>query len=311
MSDEFRKIPRSYTQEIQNTERQSRKRVVEGIHDSERDFGSRYEEKNTDRPNWIRISVISLVSLGLATVGVLVFKARHAAPAQDAGPKPKLVADSPLLDSRKGNWKGGSPREVAERFLAATTDEERLRWVKDPLATADIMKRFYQDGPGKTLKVTKLTQLPQNIASQDSHARFAVSMDDGSARLLCVPFHENGEGKVDFKCYSLYGTATWKALLDGSATKSDEVRVIIERSNYYNGEFTDEKKWLSLVATSPDLEDIAYFYVPRDRPEMGRLLSDPLKGGARFTLGIESIGKSYERRQFAITRALRGGWLSE
>jgi hypothetical protein len=311
MSDEFRKIPRSYTQEIQKTQRESQKKVVEGIHDSERDFGSRHEEKNTDRPNWLRISLISLVSLGLATVGVLVFKARHEAPAQDAAPEPKLVEDSPLLDSSKGNWKGGSPKEVAERFLAATTNEERLRWVKDPEATAEIMQRFYQDGPGKSLKVTKLTQLPQNIASQDSHARFAVSMDDGSARLLCVPFHESGECKVDFKCYSLYGTATWKALLDGSATKSDEIRVIIERSNYYNGEFTDEKKWLSLVATSPDLEDIAYLYLPRDRPEMGALLSHPLNGGARFTLGIESIGKSYKRRQFAVTQVLRGGWLSE
>jgi hypothetical protein len=309
MSDEFRKIPRSYSQEIEKSGRTSRDKVVNDLHDPERDFDKSQPsfEKQTD---WLRISAIAFVAILLAGTGVLYLRSKSSAPVVDKSSKPAKIVEGVLLDSSKGNWKGGSPREIAEKFLAAKTHEQRLLWVKNPEETSDILREFYETGVGKNLKVTKLTPLPQVIGNEDNHSRFAVNIDDGTIRFLCVPYAENGDGKVDFKCYSLYGSASWQALFDGSATKADEVRVITEPSNYYNGEFTDESKWISIIATSTDL-DIAYFYIPKDQPEMARFFSDPKMAAARYTLAIESIGKSYQRRQFAVTRVLCASWLSE
>jgi hypothetical protein len=304
MSDEFRKIPRSYSTELEKAVNTTTNDSSEGI--LEKDSGGRHSM------HFLGMGLV-LVLAGIIAVSVLFLKRSSQTTAtntQDTK-RPALVVESSLVVENPGKWQGDPPRVVAEKFLAAKTDEERLLWVKDPESVADLVRQFYSEGPGKSLKSLQLTQLPQNVATESSYARFAVRMDDGSARLLCVPYAVNGGGKVDFKCFALYGSETWEDLLSGKATKADEVRVIIERSTYYNGVFSEEEKWQPLVATSPDIEDAIYFYIPREDPAMERLLRDPLKGGARYTLGIQSIGNSHKKRQFVVREVIRPGWLSE
>ncbi len=306
MSDEFRKIPRSYSTELE--------RATQEVHNVKHATESVFETDSGGRHSKRFLAMGLVLVLGGIIVASLLFLKRSSKTTESQTTKKAahaLVVDQPLAQGIAGKWRGETPKVVAERFLAATTNEERLHWVKNPDSVAEIMLQFYQDGPGKSLKSTKLTQLPQNIALEETYAQFAVSMDDGSARLLCVPYAENGGGGVDFKCYSLYGSASWNDLLSGSATKAEEVRVILEPSTYYNGEFSDEKKWQSLIATSPDIEDVLYFYIPREDPSTVNLMIDPSKSAARFTVGIESIGKSYEKRQFLITHLVRRGWMSE
>jgi len=46
------------------------------------------------------------------------------------------------------------------------------------------------------------------------------------------------------------------------------MRVFLMRVNYYNYEFADERQWLCLIATSPELENPIYLYARRDNPDL-------------------------------------------
>jgi hypothetical protein len=239
------------------------------------------------------------------------FKSRAKEPLQEVTTKEPIVpADPTLPDIRKTKWAGILPKTIAENFMTAKTDEERLRWVSDPNGVAEMMSRFFQNEARKSEVFTKLSEISQNLGSQESNARFTANFTDGSKRLVTIKYDENGASKVDFKCYSRYCDTSWDSLLDGSVSKASEMRCILIASDYYNHDFSDESVWLSLLATSPDFEDVIYLYVKRDDPDFAEFLKAPPRVQVRFTVGLESIGTSYQKRQFRMVNPPRTSWIS-
>ena len=123
-------------------------------------------------------------------------------------------------------WRGLQPAQIAAGFLTASTRQERLRWVRKPAAVADVMDRYYRDGPGAFEKIADIQKMPLPAAEGSVLERFVVTMTDGSSRLLCVPVDESGGG-VDFKSYARHCSAPWSALLDGTVAKAAEMRVLL------------------------------------------------------------------------------------
>jgi hypothetical protein len=206
-------------------------------------------------------------------------------------------------------WQGPQPQQIAERFLAASTQEERMRWVREPAAVAALMERFYRDGPGGSEKMGSMKKVSESVSTQvGALQRFSVTMTNGSKRLLYVPFDESG-GRVDFKCYAAYCSEPWDKLLDGTVVQTGEMRVYLELSDYYNYEFPDQDQWQCLLATAPELVDPIYLYVRRDSPAMKELEKCPFTEPTRYTIAMENQGKSYKRRQWQLTRVICNGWL--
>lgn len=220
-------------------------------------------------------------------------------------PKAELVE---VKEEPEKNWTGPQPREVADRFLTANYQEERLRWVRKPEAVAGVMQTFYETGAGATEKVAKVQEMPAAGNEGGVFARFVVSMSDGSRRLLCVPFDEGG-GRVDFEAYVRQCSHPWSEILDGRVLEEAEVRVFLERNAYYNHAFSDEDQWLSLMASSPELEEPVFVYAKRGDPELLGLLENPPQGPVRYTVVIKSLNNSHLKRQFVISRVLCEGWV--
>jgi hypothetical protein len=206
-------------------------------------------------------------------------------------------------------WQGLQPGQIADKFLAASTPQERLRWVRRPAEVADLMERFYRDGPGASEKVADHHEMPP--AATDDHAfeRFTVTMTDGSRRLLCVPFDESG-ARVDFKSYARHCSVPWSAVLDGTAPKADEMRVFLQQGSYYNFAFADESEWLCLIATSPELEHPIHLYARRNHLDLLRFLQNPPQEPQRYTIALENTGQSHLNRQWQLTRVLSIGWVA-
>jgi hypothetical protein len=206
-------------------------------------------------------------------------------------------------------WQGLQPGQIVDKFLAASTPQERLRWVRQPAAVADLMERFYREGPGASEKVAGLQQMATGATDDQVYERFAVTMTDGSRRLLCVPFDEGGAG-VDFKSYARHCSDPWSAVLDGTASKATEMRVFLQRGNYYNYGFTDERQWLCLIATSPELEHPIHVYARRNNPDLLLFLQNPPEQLQRYTIALENTGEGHLKEQWQLTRVLTPGWVA-
>jgi hypothetical protein len=209
----------------------------------------------------------------------------------------------------KATWAGLQPRQIAENFLQATTQEERLKWVRESADIAGIVGDYYRNGGGASETMLRLRNMDDIDTEEGLLARFMVEMKDGSERLLFVPYFEGGGRGVDFKSFSIHCSHPWNAILDGSATKTDEVRVNLEPASYYNFEFADETKWFCFAATSPKLEGSLHFYAHREDPALQALINYPFTNPLRFTVSIESTGQSHQHRQWRLSKVLFPGWV--
>ncbi len=222
-------------------------------------------------------------------------------------PKQPIAAKITALQIGEEKWVGLLPEAVAQRFIDATTIEERLVWVRDPDETEPLLREFFENGAGAQEKIIALTHLGGGKNEQSFFHRFKVSLEDGGKRLLCVSVIEN-RAFVDFKCYARYGSATWQELLSGQKSEAQEVRVFVELDSFYMGAFSDESRWLSLTTTTPDCEDALYFYVDRNSV-MGNKIAQLSEGEQqRMTLGIRSVNNSHEKKQFEVIHLHAFGW---
>ena len=225
-------------------------------------------------------------------------------------PDPTTVETVQQQTAAAPKWQGLQPQQIAERFLAASTQEERLRWVHEPTAVAAIMERFYREGPGATEQQADLKVVSDSVITAGwAVQQFTVRMTDGSDRQLYVPFDESG-GKVDFKCYAAHCSEPWDELLDGTVAEAKEMRVSLKLADYYNYDFADEKQWQCLAATAPELPEPIYLYVRRDSPAMKEIETCSLTVPMRYTVAIEIQGESYKHRQWLLSRVICGSWVT-
>jgi len=197
---------------------------------------------------------------------------------------------------------------VAENFIHATTQAERLKWVRSPGRVATLMEEFFRNGQGAHEVVSKLIPLA-SVADPDAAVRFGARLAEGGQRLVCV-VRQNGEAKVDFEAYTRQGTVSWEDLLGGKARQAAVMRVFIQSGNYYNYDFTREEVWQNFTATLPDREIPLRFYMARKHPDGNRLkqVLDSQRA-TPVTVEIRALGESHLKRQFEITKVLAVGWV--
>ncbi|MCX6875919.1 MAG: hypothetical protein NTW21_19235 [Verrucomicrobia bacterium] len=221
------------------------------------------------------------------------------------------ATDTPVARNAAGsNINGLPPAAVAENFTRARTQAERLQWVRQPTQVAAAMAEFFRNGRGARETVATLKAMKPAEADAAAFERFGVTMADGSQRLLCV-VTSAGEPKVDFKAYARHGSVPWEDLLAGLAKEASEMRVFIQKGDYYNYEFKHDVRWQNFIATSPDLEAPVQLYIARNEPAAKLLEKLDTQRPMRATIALRALGESHLKRQFEITRFLGAGWVLE
>lgn len=255
--------------------------------------------------HWIVLAGIAGIVI-FAAVSIYIIRLRGTDDALTVAP-PKVAKVDTFDPGSAEDWTGPLPQKIADHFIKAATNAERLKWVRDPEQVAPIMESFYRDGAGASENVLGLKQMEPAFNEKFFFQRFQVRLGNGTSRLLCVVLTEDG-GKVDFKAYALHCSAQWKDLLSGKVSQAAEVRVFIEPTSAYMHGFTDEKKFSSYLANSRDLDDPVFFYAPRGS-KLDKSLQELTQAGmARATVAIRSVDRSHEKRQFEVTEFLVGGW---
>lgn len=258
-------------------------------------------------------------ALGVLTLFVVVFMTvwlfkkqaglRDAAERMVTDPSRVLqVSDEVIAGVSAKDWKGALPLEAAEGFVHAKTTAERLQFVRNPEANAKILAEFFENGPGSREKLSALGLIRSVTTPEMTMEEFQVDFVEGSPRKLSVVL-ENDTAKVDFKSYARYGSVDFSQLLDGSATKADEVRLIVSARNpYYNFAFSDERQWLSFNSQSPDLPANLLLYTRIGSDVERKMISATRHGSATITLSLESREDSHKNRQFEVTKFIAPTW---
>ena len=277
----------------------------------EKTFGS-------ERTVWsfnTKVRVVGLVVALLVGCGMAVawFVNKQIARRSAVGPAVEVVPEFSEAAARE-KWVGPSPRRIADAFLAAKTNEERLKWVRDPEQIAPILADWYATGPGsrEVVESLLLRQIPPNtsrinLTSPPEHARFLVRMKDGERRQLSILRTPEG-GKIDFACFIRHGSAPWPAILSGEVAEAD-VRVLVMPDAYHNFNYLDETKWRSFVLSSPDLDERIHLYAPVDLPNLREMPRGWLKEPRSMFLRIKQTSReNLARKQFELVEILAPGW---
>lgn len=238
----------------------------------------------------------------LAALGAAGWFTRQRPAAVAAEPLPAASPAAAVADD------GLSSRAVADNFTRATTQAERLKWVRQPDAVAAAMELFFSSGKGAAEVVAKLDAIAPGSAGDLAYERFAVTMADGTRRLLCL-LPAAGGVRVDFKAYARHGSVAWSDLLGGQAKEAGEMRVFIEKGDYYNFGFKHEVRWQCLTVTTPDLDLPVWLYLARTDPALKVLEETNSLKPLRVTVAVRAVGDSHLRRQFEIVAVHAVDWV--
>jgi hypothetical protein len=254
------------------------------------------------RKEWVVAALMGGVVM-VAVLGLWVMGRMHSG----GGESEVAVADRTESSATSEKWHGPIPSVIAERFVDAKSQAERLELVRNPAQVGSAMEAFFKSGPGSTERIKGFYPLVSGSSGDLVFETYSVEFDNAPSRQLSVSLDPKG-AKVDFECYARFGSVAWEDLLGGNVTEAGELRVIIEPGGYYANEFSDEQKWIHFRATSPDLSEKLDFYLDRSSPAV-RDIQDSGATAFRATLSVRAVNGSAKRRQFEITAVKALEWV--
>jgi len=154
--------------------------------------------------------------------------------------------------------------------------------------------------------------LGSKYANNQVFGEVVVSREHGgknSNRLAQLLPQPGNEWLIDFDSFMRTSSSDWKLILDGEVPVA-EVRVIIAPDSYYNGVFSDDRKWQAFALASPDAwKNTLYGYTKRGSPQLKaikRILSTG-ESMHRVTLEIKKLPEAGDR-QYEISRVFSENW---
>lgn len=254
----------------------------------------------------------SYLSVAAGGAGLVLVAALLTALAVQFLKKPKKAPGASITpETATEQWRGATPSEVRDGFLAAKTHGERMDWMRSPALVDPLVSAFYSTGPGSREKLTDFISVP--LPSFDAAlpaleiARYGVLMEDGGKRLLSIVRTPDG-AKLDFHTYSRHTSVPWPDLLAGRAP-GGEVRIFVSPGRYHAAPFDSSADWLPVAGGSPDVGADLLLYVRRGTPECAAIEGALPAAPQRVTISIAPVLESWRQRQFQITAFHAMEWL--
>jgi hypothetical protein len=196
---------------------------------------------------------------------------------------------------------------LAEKFLNATRVEDLLPLIAYPEKHKEKMMAYYSDGSVKPRGLIPFGSKTK-VLFQDPNAGVVVRTSDYKSHNLV--FVETEEGmKIDWESWVGWSEMPWKTIIETKPTKAILVRGKYRAANYYNFDFSDEKKWSCYEIASPDESYFMYGYVERGS-DLDIMLKPRRKNVfVGVTLKISFAEGSQNGKQVLIHDRLADGWI--
>jgi hypothetical protein len=196
-----------------------------------------------------------------------------------------------------------SIESTVRSYLAATSIEEKMRYVRHPQAMQPRMEAFYQATPLAPQPCELVTKMRPLALEGRPFWQVLAIIDQTRGEALLLEQISDTKVLIDWESHVNYQPVPWSQYVQAPTTVPMSFRVVIEESPRYLGEFMDESRWASYRLSNPGTEDVLYGYVLRDSAVHRSLLNAQAKGSQRMILRLQS-SPEFKARQSVVIKAL-------
>ena len=285
----------------------------EAVQESETAWGT---EPSPDSPSappshrklaWIGWSVACLLILTVAWQ--LTGPARQSTPVLPP-PAPPTAPPATADTAREA-------AEVARAFLATTTLDDRLRFIRHPEATRARMAAWHTtDRPLQPLQVLSFhDRWAEERVGDATFLMMYMEMADFTQRAIAMERRPDGSLAVDWESFEYWSDVPWTTFLETEPPQAVEFRVVAEYDSYYNFNYSDADAWVCFRLTDPADQAHAWGYCPpgsAPATTLAHLLSRQQQQGnpqAKAILLLRFEPGTHGRRQLRIDAVVQEHWL--
>lgn len=196
---------------------------------------------------------------------------------------------------------------LAQKFLSTKRIEDLLTIVHDPKSVSQKIRSHYPEG-----RIEPVGILTFNSTGHVSYKKNfgAVSITTSAFEEKQMAFIEDGEGlKIDWESWVGWSEMPWGDLIKAKPEKPTLVRAMLKWVDYYNFEFSDERKWRSFRLISPDGEHMIYGYAARNSLLDQQIRPSEQDATVALTVKIHFPQDAKKDNQVIIDEYVADGWV--
>ena len=203
-------------------------------------------------------------------------------------------------------------QSTQQRFWQATTWKEKLPFVHDAERVLPLMRDYYE--------THQLLDPMMGGSARQAHFKinntevllFSYSSVRPSGTLdVAMIAQRDGKFLIDWESMIGASDVPWAVLKKNRPTQPTLLRVFARQDDYFNYEFSDDKRWSAVHLTSPDGNFFIYGYCEKGS-EMENTLKSifaQVRGRAALTLRIAYPEKSESDHCVRIVGVVANRWL--
>lgn len=187
-----------------------------------------------------------------------------------------VPVDGELPDSLKAE-----AMDLMQRYLQARSWREKLPLVRDAARLEPMMRNFYEEQKHADPVVDRLEGVQQFLFHGVEMLKLDYAARSVSGKLEAALLRDPaGALKLDWESYVGYSDMAWSACRKARPTEPKVFRAFASVGDYWNYEFQDESRYLSVRLVSPDELETLHGFCERDSG-VGRELSSVLSRSAQ------------------------------
>lgn len=207
--------------------------------------------------------------------------------------------------------------ETARAFLATTSLDDRLRFIRHPEATRARMAAWYSaQRPLKPLEVLSFhDRWAEERVGETSFLMLYMEMADFTQRAIAMERRPDGSLSVDWESFEYWSDIPWTTFLETEPPQAVEFRVVAEYDSYHNFKYAEADDWVCFRLTDPADQAHAWGYCPpgsTPATTLAHLLSRQKQQGnpqAKAILLLRFEPGDPGRRQVRIDAVVQEHWL--
>lgn len=269
------------------------------------DFDERESEKTTPM-GWLVLIGVLLLVMGLGGLFMLI--------RGEKAVTEKNVVKEEVRMKQDGDAEKLLERveQVTRKYLAATSVEEKSRYVRHRARVLPLMREYYRRHELTSARFEAVGDIkPTQVENYPFFVIDGMVEGKSDARLLLVEDCADGELRFDWESEVSYQPMAISDYLEKKPTEAMDFRVNAALDTFYGYEFSDKERYQSLKLTFRDEDEFLFGYIEKGSAH-GRGLTALLgnrKGQLPLRLRLRFLPDTGSRRSVLVEKVLASSWI--